>query len=583
MTDLETSSEKASNLRRRAEEALRGKTASENLDAQSPVEIQRLLHELRVHQIELEMQNEELRRAQLQVDSERARYFDLYDLAPMGYFTISAQGLILEGNLTAAGLLRLARSELVHQPFSHFILKEDQDLYYLQRKELFETGQSRAYELRMVKKGGAQFWAQLAASAAQDADGAPVCRIVLSDMSERKQVEVALHEINERKRVEEALRASEKRYRSLVDSSPDATFYISRDMHVILCNQRAAGLYGVENPAEMLGMSAFNLFGPENHSWITEDMASFPRGWSVRGQEITLTRVDGSHFPAEVGASLVVNETDETIGMISVVRDITQRKLLEQYLLRSERLAAMGAVTAELAHEIKNPLQAILSNLELVLDFALDPHESQQQLRLCYHELERLVDLTNRLLNLAGPNQTVSRSFSVPELFQRILGLVDKSALAVGVSIDLVVPDDFPLILEELDPMIQVLLNLSINAIEAMPHGGQLTLSAEAAGETIRLNVINDGNISPSSRIENIFELFYTTKSGGSGLGLPISHNIVQKMGGSLSADNLHHPDRVKFTITLPASMTQRGPVQTHPLASVSERDANPGEQGNFS
>jgi two-component system cell cycle sensor histidine kinase/response regulator CckA len=447
--------DEASRLSQRAEAALRDKTTQspENPDVLTPEEIQRLLHELRVHQIELEAQNEELRRAQLQLDSERARYFDLYDLAPVGYFTLSEQGLILEGNLTAAGLLRLVRSELVDQLFSHFILKEDQDLYYLHRKELFETGSSQAYELRMLRNDGAQFWAQLAASAAQDVDGAPVCRIVLSDISERKQVEVAL-------------------------------------------------------------------------------------------------------------------------------REITQRKLLEQDLLRNAHLAVMGAVTAELAHEIKNPLQAILSNLELVLDFALDPHESQQQLRLCYHELERLVDLTNRLLNLAGPNQTVSRPFSVPELFQRILGLVEKSALAVGVSIDLVVPEGFPLILAEPDPMVQVLLNLSINAIEAMPHGGQLTLSAEAADETIRMNVINNGNISPASRIENIFELFYTTKSGGSGLGLPISHNIVQKMGGSLSADNLHHPDRVKFTITLPASLTQRGPVQTHPLASVAERVANPGEPG---
>jgi PAS domain S-box-containing protein len=361
-------------------------------------------------------------------------------------------------------------------------------------------------------------------------------------------------DITKRKRAEESLRESEKRYRTLVDTSPDAIIYISPGMQVILCNQRAADLYGVENPGQMLGMSAFNLFGPENNSWITENIARLPKGWSMRGQEFALSRKDGSLFPAEVGASLVVNEMDEPIGIISVVRDITLRKQMEQYLGRSERLTVMGQISAELAHEIKNPLQSIQSNLELMLDFALDPHEGQEHLRLCYTEIERLVELTNRLLNLSNPNKAYSQPVSVSDLFKRILALVEKSVREMGMNINLVVPDGFPPVLTDPDQMIQVLLNLSINAIEAMPRGGQLTLSAEAVDESVRLNVINDGNIIPANRLENIFELFYTTKSRGTGLGLPISFNIIQKMGGRLSAENLHDPDRVQFTITLPAS-----------------------------
>jgi PAS domain-containing protein len=100
----------------------------------------RALHELRVHQIELEMQNEELRRTQEELEASRERYFDLYDLAPVGYFTLSEQGLILEANLTAAKLLGVARSALVKQPLSRFILPEDQDIHYLHRKALLETG-----------------------------------------------------------------------------------------------------------------------------------------------------------------------------------------------------------------------------------------------------------------------------------------------------------------------------------------------------------------------------------------------------------------------------------------------------------
>ena len=138
MTSTDNRPGAASELRWRTEEIIREKAAQppEKLEAPSPEETRRTLHELRVHQIELEIQNEELRRAQAELDAARARYFDLYDLAPVGYATVSEKGLILETNLTAATLLGVARDALVKQSFSRLILKEDQDLYSLHRKKL---------------------------------------------------------------------------------------------------------------------------------------------------------------------------------------------------------------------------------------------------------------------------------------------------------------------------------------------------------------------------------------------------------------------------------------------------------------
>ncbi|HAY27269.1 MAG TPA: hybrid sensor histidine kinase/response regulator, partial [Candidatus Accumulibacter sp.] len=148
-----------------------------------------MLHELRVHQIELEMQNEELRQAQVVLDTTRARYFDLYDLAPVGYCTLSEAGLILQSNLTAAALLGLPRGALESQAISRFILKADQDIYYLHRKQVFATGDSRVCELRMVRADGTTFWAHLASAVAQEPGGTAVLRVVLSDVSERKLAE----------------------------------------------------------------------------------------------------------------------------------------------------------------------------------------------------------------------------------------------------------------------------------------------------------------------------------------------------------------------------------------------------------
>jgi PAS domain S-box-containing protein len=189
---------RVSSLRKLAEE----KAAQSPADRKtmSPEETQRLLHELRVHQIELEMQNDELRTTQSELDAARARYFDLYDLAPVGYCTVSQTGLIMETNLTAATLFDVTRAELIKQPISSFILKEDQDIYYLHREKLFETGEPQTCEMRMLKKDGTIFWAHLTAVAAQAPstssgqapDCTKTCRIVMSDITKRKKMEAEL-------------------------------------------------------------------------------------------------------------------------------------------------------------------------------------------------------------------------------------------------------------------------------------------------------------------------------------------------------------------------------------------------------
>ncbi|MCX5867727.1 MAG: ATP-binding protein [Proteobacteria bacterium] len=191
MIKRKTRSAQADNLRQRVEEKARAKTAQMpgNLDALSPKAERQLLHELRVHQIELGIQNEELLLTQAELEASRARYLDLYEQAPVGYFTLSETGLILEANLKASTMLGVARGALAKKPLSRFVLPEDQDIYYRQNKRLFETGALQVCELRLVKKDSTFFWARLEAAAPQDADGAPVCHAVISDISERKRIE----------------------------------------------------------------------------------------------------------------------------------------------------------------------------------------------------------------------------------------------------------------------------------------------------------------------------------------------------------------------------------------------------------
>ena len=169
-------------------------------------DVQRLLQDLNVHQIELEMQNEELRRTQEALELSRTRYFDLYDLAPVGYITITEQGLIREANLAAATLLGLSRDALTMRPLTGFILPADHEIFLRCRQNVFATGNWQACDLHLRKPGGMPFPAHLDFALAKERDGVSTpCLVTLSDLSERQRAEAtrlaeaAQREENQRK------------------------------------------------------------------------------------------------------------------------------------------------------------------------------------------------------------------------------------------------------------------------------------------------------------------------------------------------------------------------------------------------
>ncbi len=179
-------------LRQQAEAAYRTMAAQapEQVETLSPAATQRMVHELHVHQIELEMQNEELRRTQLELEASKEHYFQLFDLAPVGYVTLSEHGLILGANLTAGAMLGRPKKILLGKPLNRFILPEDQDLYYLQSKKLSETGAPQVSDLRMLRENKSIFWVRLHTTATKATeDGALVRRATLSDITASKDLE----------------------------------------------------------------------------------------------------------------------------------------------------------------------------------------------------------------------------------------------------------------------------------------------------------------------------------------------------------------------------------------------------------
>ena len=331
MTDKTTPSGNAADsasagqaLRQRAESAFQKKTdlSPQQLAALSPEAVRQMLHELQVHQIELEMQNEELRRAHLELDAARERYFDLYDMAPVAYCTVSEPGLILEANFTAAALLGMARGALVGQRLTTCIFSDDQDIYYGMRQQLLTsdrpaTDPPTLCELRLVKPDGKPFWAYLTASVVHQPSGVRVCRLVL-------------HDVSERRRAEQALRESEAFSRSILKSSPDCIKILDMEGN-LLSMQSGQQLLGIEDIRPFL-----------NKSWLDF--------WTNRDKPAALAAVKSAlaggvgnfvgffHAPGgqakwwDVAISPILDANGKPARLLAVSRDVTQRQQAEAVL-----------------------------------------------------------------------------------------------------------------------------------------------------------------------------------------------------------------------------------------------------------
>src|SRR5664280_1053093 len=286
--------------------------------------------------------NEEMSRAQAELDAARGRYFDLYDLAPIGYCTLNDHGLIMEANLTAAALLNLARERLVGQLLNRFILKEDQDIYYLNNKQLWDTCEPQTCELRMVKKNGTSFWAHLTATIAKEEGGATECRVVMSDFTERKQVEA------QREEALEALRKSETQLRATLEAVADGILAVDNKGKVVQANRRFADLWRI--PQSLMDRSDDGALLDFVLNQLTDPDSFLKKVQSIYDSDTEdidkITFKDGRFFESY---SLPMIIDGIRIGRVWSFRDITQRKQMEKKLKNSEEKFRMLAESSAFA------------------------------------------------------------------------------------------------------------------------------------------------------------------------------------------------------------------------------------------
>ena len=550
----------AAELRRRAEEQLQNQTSSTDAPLAAH-ETLRLLQELKIHQIELEMQNDELRHSKAELEASRERFIDLYDFAPVGYCLVSEEGLILDANLTAANLLGVARGELVQQSMCRFILKEDQDIYYLIRKQLFEKGEPQVCDIRLVRNAETSFWAHLETTIARDDTGRTVSRLVLSDISDRKRIEKAFNEIH-------------RQNQEILESITDACIAISDDMVVSYINSAAERMFGRKR-SDVIGRKLFDVF-PEGKGAIFEkNFSQAIRTKSAMSFQAELTVApyqnwyDVRVFPRPEGITIYIQVITERIR---AKEKVAKLESVNRQLQKAESLARMAGA---IAHHFNNRLFAVMGYLDLAIDGLTAGDASKTNLTIARQEAGKAAEVSKLMLTYLGQVTGKPELLDLSEVCRKILPLLE-ATLPKNVVLETNLQSPGPVIKANADQIRQVLTNLFTNAWEAVGDDpGAIHLAVKKvfpadiptshrfpidwrpdATPYACLEIRDNGCGIADQDIEEVFSPFFSTKFTGRGLGLSVVLGVVKAYCGVVTAESSPGQGSV-FRVFLPISVEE--------------------------
>lgn len=366
-------------------------------------------------------------------------------------------------------------------------------------------------------------------------------------------------DIRELRRTEAALRKSEETFRQLVENAPDGIF-IQLDKKLEYLNPEALRILGAGTEEELKGTSIFDRFHPDSHDTVRErvDLLMKEKKRVPEIEEVCL-RLDGSRFPAMISA--VPFEKDGKKGAIVTIRDITERKRMEEDLLKSQKIESLGMLAGGIAHDFNNILTGITANLSMLLSKLGGEGEAGEALNEALTAANTAKGLTRQLLAFAEGGKPVKKETNAGKVISEAARLALRGTPC---SLELKVAPDLWSIEADETQLAQVIVNLCSNAAQAMPGGGRLAISAgntERDGAPfIEVSVSDAGTGIPEKYLKSVFDPYFTTKKQGHGLGLPMAYSIVKGHGGDISVASESGKGTI-FTVSLPATGRRPAPA----------------------
>lgn len=348
------------------------------------------------------------------------------------------------------------------------------------------------------------------------------------------------------------LQTSEKRLRAILDTATDAIVSINENQKIILFNDAAQEIFGYTD-REIIGKD-LNLLVPEeygdHHRYLKRFLKS--RKSDIMGRTISLTarRKDGEAFPIELSLSFL--EMEGRITITSIIRDVTEQQKMENSLLQSERLAAVGETVAHVAHEIRNPLM-IIGGFSNQIRKGLDNENDIRKIGMVLDEVVRLEKLVANLGDFTKEYKLVKRPADINSVIRDVIKIMTGFYSPEKYSFDDQLSDLVKEIDCDPDKLKQVFINVISNGLEAMQDGGTISIATEKTDYGVEIRISDEGIGITDEELKHIFEPFYTTRKTGSGLGLSISYKLIEAHNGDISA--VSNPGKgTTFVIQLPAA-----------------------------
>jgi two-component system NtrC family sensor kinase len=380
-------------------------------------------------------------------------------------------------------------------------------------------------------------------------------------------------DISDRKRMEKELKEANEFLMNLIESSVDGIIVTNMKGDILIFNKGAENLLGYQAEEVVGKMNIRSIYAPGVAKEVMEKLKSLDYGGvgKLTSFPIFHRRKDGEMIEGDLSASIIYDDGGKEIASIGIFKDLRERLRIErelqkmqEALLQSEKLAAMGRLTSQIAHELNNPIYGIMNTLEL-LKTEIPPESKRRRiLELSLSEIQRLSEMLRNMLSFSKPEEEKRRPIKIDELIEGILLVMEKQMKELNIQVHTSFDPDIPEIMASTNQMRQVMLNLFKNAKEAMPKGGTLFVRASREGNKVLIHIGDTGIGIPEEIRDKIFEAFFTTKQKvkGVGLGLSVCYGIVKDHGGEIKVES-EIEKGTTFIISLPIESRNQDRMQT--------------------
>ncbi|MBI3622440.1 MAG: PAS domain S-box protein [Nitrospirae bacterium] len=477
------------------------------------------------------------------------------EAAPDGVVILDREGRIAFINTQLLTLFGYVREELIGQPVELLIPERFRGRHLVHRADYADQPRVRpmgvCLELSGLRKDGSEFPVEISLSPVDTEDGMLIMSVI-RDVTDSKRKETEIRWLNrelEQRVVEQTAElAAEKRlFLDYLDVAGVLIVALNVDQTVVLINKRGCEVLGWREE-EIIGKNWFETFLPgrirDEVKGVFDQLISGYAEFVEYDRNPILTKHGDERMIAWHNAA-VRDEQGRIRATISSGEDITEKLLLEEQIRQSEKLAVVGQLTAGLAHEIGTPLNVISGRAEHMLRKMAADDPLRVNLQSILGQIERITKIVNQLLNFTRSRPPVLRPVPFAPLIREVLSLVDHQFRDGRIAVELDCSDDLPVIVADPDQLQQVLLNLVVNAVQAMPEGGRLTIRAgrtvarrdredQLGDHYLKIEITDTGIGIAEEHLPKVFDPFFTTKDvgKGTGLGLAVSNSIAHKHGG---------------------------------------------------